>query len=95
MITVSITLHLENTPPFLCAMKLPMGTTVSDALIQLKKQNNALNLSNKTIISIDHQRVTGNTQLKNQDRLAIHQPLCITPEARRQLRIAIKNKKTH
>ena len=95
MLPVSITLHLENKPPFLCAMQLPIGATVHDALTRLKKQIAELNMHDKTIISINHQRVTGNTQLKNQDRLAIHQPLCITPEARRQLRIAIKNKKTH
>ena len=38
MLPVSITLHLENKPPFLCAMQLPIGATVHDALTRLKKQ---------------------------------------------------------
>ena len=93
MIHVSLALHLHEQSPFICSLALQDDACIKDALVKLNKQIKLLPLKKELIISLNHERANEYSQLKHDDRIEINQPLQVTPEALRQLRIAIKQKK--
>jgi putative ubiquitin-RnfH superfamily antitoxin RatB of RatAB toxin-antitoxin module len=92
MIHISLALHLSEQAPFVCALALNDDACIEDALNKLNRQIKILPLENIYIISLNHQRAKPNSPLKQNDRIEVNQPLKVTPEALRQLRIAIKEK---